>query len=121
MGSIKAETARNTESRIPQGRLRKRYAGCQLLGKGGRHRPVLVSRAESVLRTVGIATAMRQSVELLRRDSSIVLAVIAVNGVKIALGTAKFPALAQRILAIKMGSTQPRFNISKVIALYGVG
>jgi Zn-dependent alcohol dehydrogenase len=77
--------------------------------------------ADFVFVTVGSEKAMHQGMALLRKSGTFILVGMPATGVKLTIEAADFADASQIVLGSKMGSTQLRIDVPKLIALYGDG
>jgi S-(hydroxymethyl)glutathione dehydrogenase/alcohol dehydrogenase len=74
--------------------------------------------ADYLLVTVGSTPAMLKGMELLRRKGTIVMVGMPATGAKLPLEVGDIADFSQTIVGSKMGETQPRTDIPKLIQLY---
>ncbi len=77
--------------------------------------------ADYVFVTVGSAKAIEQGITLLRRAGTLVIVGMPASGIKMQIEVADFAGSSQRILGSKMGSTQLRVDVPKLVTLYEQG
>lgn len=77
--------------------------------------------ADYVFVTVGSGRAMEQGLMLIRKAGTLVLVGMPASGVKVQIEAVDFAGSGQHIMGSKMGSTQLRLDIPKLVALYEEG